>query len=339
MNQNYFLSSEIQTGGILPTRKKSSLFFKLLSFIFLVTVFVAVYYAYDFSVATSKTFPTETYYEIQKGQSLQTISRDLETKGYIASATTFYYAGRILALGGFVSGEYYLKQPQSMYQLLRMFSSGNYGYTPVKITVPEGYTNRQIATVCAKLFIQCSEAEFMTQTERLEGYLFPATYSFSPNATIEKVIEKMVETYYKRTVDIRDEFTKTRLSEKEILVLASIIEREAGTDEEKPIVAGILLKRLQENKLLQVDAPFLYLYGKASRELSRADLQRDTPYNTYLYKGLPPTPIGNPGLVSIEAVTHPETSPYYFYLHGDDGQIHYAVTYAEHLKNKNLYIE
>lgn len=339
MNQSFPLSSEIQTGGMSPMREKKRSFSLISGFFLLLILSVACYIGYLIFLVKPTVSQEKQYYEITKGQSLQTISRDLESQGYIYSAKVFYYAGRVLAIGGFVSGEYYIKQPQSMYQLLRMFSSGNYGYTPVKITVPEGYTNRQIAAACAKVLLECSQAAFMNQTERLEGYLFPATYSFSPNTTTEKVIEKMVETYYKRTADVRDQFTKTRLSEKEILTLASIIEREAGTDAEKPIVAGILLKRLQEDKLLQVDAPFLYLYGKTSRELSRADLQQDTPYNTYVYKGLPPTPIGNPGLTSIEAVVNPESSPYYFYLHGDDGQIHYAVTYQEHLKNKKLYIK
>jgi UPF0755 protein len=238
-----------------------------------------------------------------------------------------------------VSGEYYLKQPQNIYQLLKVFSSGTYGYVPSKVTIPEGYTNKQIARTCAKVLVDCTEVDFIAQTEKLEGYLFPATYTFSPNTKSEKVIEKMIETYYKRTANIREQFIKTGLSEKEILTLASIIEREAGSDEEKPVIAGILLKRLQENKLLQVDAPFLYLYGKTSRELSRTDLQTDTPYNTYLYKGLPPTPIGNPGLSSIQAVINPKSSSYYFYLHGNDGKIHYAITYDEHLKNKRLYIK
>jgi UPF0755 protein len=339
MNQDYFIFPERQSGGIALTPKKTLWFTKILGTGLLAVVCFALYFLYTFSLSIPTTFPQDTYYEIKKGESLQTISRDLEAQGYITSASLFYYAGRVLALGGFVSGEYYLKQPQNMYQLLKIFSSGSYGYVPVKITVPEGYTNKQIATLCTKLLGNCSEVDFMTQTKRLEGYLFPATYIFSPNTNTEKVIEKMIETYYKRTADLRTQFADTGLSEKDILTLASIIEREAGTEEEKPVIAGILLKRLENNQLLQVDAPFLYVYGKASKDLSREDLRTDSPYNTYLYKGLPPTPIGNPGLSSIEAVVNPKESPYYFYLHGNDGKIHYAITYVEHLNNKKLYIK
>lgn len=339
MNQSFSFSSEIQTGGMPPMRRKNHWFSLISTFLVLVVLSVGCYIGYLIFLAKPTVSSEKQYYEITKGQSLLTISRDLESQGYISSANVFYYTGRILAIGGFVSGEYYLKEPMSTYQLLRMFSSGSYGYTPLKITIPEGYTNKQISVLCTKVISTCSSVDFLEQTRQIEGYLFPATYTFSPNATTEKIIEKMVETYYKRTADIREQFSKTGLSEKEILTLASIIEREAGSEDEKPIIAGILLKRLQNNQPLQVDAPFLYLYGKTSKELSREDLRRDSPYNTYVYKGLPPTPIGNPGITSIEAVVNPQSSPYYFYLHGDNGEIHYAVTYTEHLKNKKLYIK
>ena len=117
--------------------------------------------------------------------------------------------------------------------------------------------------------------------------------------------------------------------------MASIIEKEATGDlNEQKKVSGILWKRLDEGKLLQVDAPFQYIHG----EVNAADLRKDGPYNTYTRLGLTPTPIGNPGLSAIDAAINPVTSPHYFYLHGKDGQIHYGNTYNDHVNNINRYL-
>ncbi len=105
------------------------------------------------------------------------------------------------------------------------------------------------------------------------------------------------------------------------------------------MIAGILLNRLEKGMLLQVDAPFVYLLGKESKDLTVEDLKLDNPYNTYVYKGLPPGPIGNPGLQAIEAALSPTQNEYLFYLHDNDGDIHYAKTFAEHVKNKKNYLK
>jgi UPF0755 protein len=105
------------------------------------------------------------------------------------------------------------------------------------------------------------------------------------------------------------------------------------------MISGILWKRIKEGQALQVDAPFMYILKKTSAELTRTDLMKDGPYNTYTRKGLPVGPIGNPGIDMIEAALRPKSSSYWYYLHGDDGVIHYARTYKEHLANKDTYIK
>jgi UPF0755 protein len=121
--------------------------------------------------------------------------------------------------------------------------------------------------------------------------------------------------------------------------MASIIEKEAKGEEDRYFISGILWKRISKGIPLQVDAPFLYILGKESSELTRADLAINSPFNTYKNKGLTPSPIGNPGLESIKAAIKPKDSPYLYYLHDSDGNIHYAKTYTEHLKNINKYLK
>jgi UPF0755 protein len=125
---------------------------------------------------------------------------------------------------------------------------------------------------------------------------------------------------------------------KDIITMASILEREANGKDEARVISGILWKRIQKNMPMQVDATFLYSIQKGSSALTQTDLKTDGPYNTYTRTGLPVGPIGNPGTVMIDAALHPTDSPYWYYLHDDKGGIHYAKTYQEHLKNKKLYI-
>lgn len=124
-----------------------------------------------------------------------------------------------------------------------------------------------------------------------------------------------------------------------IFVMASILEREAKNSDEAGIISGILWKRLEKGMPLQVDATFLYTIGKGSDQLTTADLAHNEPYNTYVNKGLPPGPIGNPGVSMVLAALHPVDSSYYYYLHDPNGHVHFAKTYSEHLANKKKYLK
>ena len=136
---------------------------------------------------------------------------------------------------------------------------------------------------------------------------------------------------------MRDNFKKKAGDvSKDIVIMASLIEKEVPDSDDRKIVSGILWKRLDIGMPLQVDAVFPYLTGR--REILSDDLKIDSPYNTYLYKGLPPGPIANPGLDAIEAARNPKSSSYFYYLSGKDGKTHFAKTFAEHLKNKEKYL-
>lgn len=285
------------------------------------------------------TYREEIYYTIKRGDSLQKIANDLEKNNIIANRKIFYYTARLFHMGNIKSGEYLFKDTETLWNILTRLENQSYGYEMIQAVIPEGYTNKQISIVCATRIPKCDKYTFDLLTKNKEGYLFPATYAVSPSTTTEQFIKILLDGYTTNTFKINKDIHSSSYSEKDILILASIIEREAGKDEEKPIIAGILLKRLHDNFPLQVDAPFYYLYQKKSSELSLSDLRAPSPYNTYIHTGLPPTPIGNPGLASIMAVLNPTVSPYYFYLHGNDGTIHYGKTYREHIINQKKYIQ
>jgi UPF0755 protein len=173
----------------------------------------------------------------------------------------------------------------------------------------------------------------------LEGFLFPDTYVIAKNATTREVLDLLLTTFSDKITASAPISTSKELTPYQVVVLASIIEKEAGKSyEEKQTIAGILLKRMKNGWLLQVDAAFLYEKKDWKAPITAQDIATNTPYNTYKRLGLPPTPIDNPGLDSIKAVLFPKTSSYWFYLHGTDGIVHYAATNDEHLRNKSLYL-
>lgn len=208
----------------------------------------------------------------------------------------------------------------------------------VAVTIPEGYNTSQIGETFEKLGI-FSKEDFVKIAQREEGYLFPDTYRFYKNAKPEDVISKMKDNFNKKlTPEILKEIKKQNKTLNDVIIMASLLEEEVGATEDRKIVAGILWKRLDLGMGLGVDAALTYVLGKTSGELTAMDLKLDSPYNTYRYRGLTPTPISNPGLDAILAALRPAPSPYLYYLTGKDGQTHYAKTLEEHALNKFKYL-
>ena len=175
----------------------------------------------------------------------------------------------------------------------------------------------------------------------LEGYLFPDTYEFFDDATPEEVVFKMLATMQERleSENLMEEIAKQNRSVFEIITIASLLEREAMTYEDKQIIAGIIQNRIKKGLPLQLDASLMYVTGRGSHLLTQTDLKLDSPYNTYLYKGLPLGPIANPSLDSIKAALYPKETPYLFYLSDASYKIYYSETYEEHQQKKALYIQ
>jgi len=174
----------------------------------------------------------------------------------------------------------------------------------------------------------------------LEGYLFPDTYFVNPDEFVAKFfLERMLGTFRTRVVEVLEsDIVSSGRSLEEIVTMASLIERETKTDEERPMVAGILWKRFDAKQGLDVDATVRYALQKPVEPLTKNDLENRSPYNTRRFAGLPPGPIANPGLKSTQAALHPTESRYWYYLHGSDGVIRYAETNEEHNANKVKYL-
>lgn len=324
MNTNH---KQFQQGFILR------LFLAVFLLIFLASLAIKTF------VLPPSEFPIKTTFVIKSGESLGGVAFRLKEMSIIKSPETFKLIMFILGDEKTISeGEYYFDVPVTSVEVALKISGRDFDITQNRVTFPEGFTNKDMAKRLAASFEGFDEMSFLELTKNEQGYLFPDTYSFSPKVIPEAVIATLKKNFSNKTAHLEEDFSKSKNSKKDIIIMASIIEKEANDGEEAKIVAGILWKRISLGLPLQVDAPFLFLLGKTSAQLTAKDLAIDSPYNTYKYKGLPPAPINNPGLASIEAALISTESPYLYYLHDADGGIHYARTHDEHVANKKKYL-
>lgn len=208
--------------------------------------------------------------------------------------------------------------------------------------IPEGLRATEIAENLQEIlgWTNATEPEFLSNSK--EGYLFPDTYLFNLDYTSEDVAKKMESQFNEKTADLFKEAVGKNIRNDTLIILASLIQREAANEKEMPIIAGVIWNRWLKNMPFQIDATVQYALGKSGNWwpiIKLNDYKLNSPYNTYLYKGLPPSPICNPGLAAINAVINPEDSEYLYYLHDSKGQIHLAKTYEEHLKNIEEYLK
>lgn len=286
-------------------------------------------------------FPILSHVEVEAGSSLRSIGAVLKEEGVIRSVALFnLYA----LLGGVAerlrAGSYVFPEPLTALGVVQALASGSLGTDSVRITVFEGMNIRDIDRVVTNALPNIPAGTFAGLADGYEGYLFPDTYYIPETFTAEELVNLMLETYVDRIAPLRDEIRRSGRTEYEILTMASILEREGNARENMEIIAGILWKRIDIDMHLQVDATLMYVTGRGSAGLTRADLaDENNPYNTYVYKGLPPTPISNPGLRAIRAALRPQQTPYLFYLTGRDGVFYYGRTGEEHLENKRLHLD
>ena len=237
------------------------------------------------------------------------------------------------------AGTYMFTRKLTVYELINQLQNGENSTKIYRLTLPEGQTVAQIALRAADLLPDFDYQHFLEIAINDEGLLFPDTYFLTEQTTPEQLHQLLKNTFIDLVRNNRaDKIAEHKLSEYEIITLASIIEREANTRESKRMVAGILQNRLEINMPLQADASIEYVLDKPLSELTAADLQIESPYNTYLNLGLPPTPINNPGLVAIDAVLDPAETNYLFYITGRDGVFYYAKDFDEHRLNIQRYL-
>jgi UPF0755 protein len=275
---------------------------------------------------------------IEKGDSLKKVSELLKEEEIIKSRTIFNSLV-ILKAGDdkVVFGEYLFNEKPNMFEVVSRITNGDYGIDTKSVTLYEGSTVRQMGNLLDDVFERFDKDVFYQLTEGKEGYLFPDTYIFLENAQAHEIIEVLESSFDERLSEINKEIKGSQYSLEDIVIMASIIEREA-TAESRQEVSNILWHRIEIDMPLQVDATFIPINGKGTFDLTLADLKEDNPYNTYVNKGLPPGPIANPGIKALIAAAHPEPTDNLYFLTGRDGEMYYAESFEGHVRNKNEYL-
>lgn len=314
--------------------KRQQRFYLILALFLVLFVPVVVFFV------PSPSFPTDAYVTIPEGVSVGEVGEALYVRGLIDSPWLFKVLFRVFGNeDALQAGNYLFEERIGLVPITARLIQGDTGVGAIRVTIPEGLTTYQIAELCEVALPLCSSEAFRTQTKDLEGYLFPDTYVFPEDATAEMVIKRMRANFYHRISTLQSEIDASGLRFESIVTMASLVEREGRNEEERKIIAGILWKRLKADMPLQVDAVFGYINSRETYHPSLQDLEIDSPYNTYKYRGLPPTPIANPGLESLRAVLEPTETEYWYYLTGDDGVTYYARTFEEHKENRVRYLD
>ena len=287
---------------------------------------------------------------IHKGEGLSLIAQRLKDAGLIRDSSAFKILILVKGLSGQIqAGAFRVNPSWKVEEIAYLLTHGS---LDIWLTFPEGWRREEFGRRLAANLEGFSYPQFLEQTDELEGYLFPDTYLISKDASPSSVIKIFTNNFERKySLELQSAAKERDLSQSQVIILASIVEREAKAEKDRPIVAGILLKRWQENWPLQADATVQYAVANSQlpapnsqlenwwpKKLSKTDLQIDSPYNTYKYRGLPPGPICNPGLASIKAIIYPQETDYWFYLSDTKGGMHYAKTDEEHEENIEKYL-
>lgn len=296
-------------------------------------------YSYLYLIRPPDNFPLQKLVNIPAGESSKQVSELLQEDGIVRSAIVF----RLMALiqgydRDLHAGDYLFTEPLDVFHVARTVGIGAYGLLPLKIRIPEGATVRQMATIFSIELQDFNAQNFLAEAEPLEGYLFPDTYFFLPNANENTVIEAMRQDFdlHEATIQTQVEAFGKPLSDD--VIMASIVEREASNTKDRQMIAGVLWNRIARNMPLQADVTLQYTLPKPDSQLTFADLANDSPYNTYVYPGLPPGPIGSPSLDSLLAAVTPTKSNYLYYLADSSGVTHYCATFACQQANEREYL-
>jgi UPF0755 protein len=332
MNETWY---EEETPAVSRSRGRYALFALL---VVVVTSVVACLYAVHLTTAP-QTFPVARPIEITPGSSVADITHTMYEAGVVRSDLALY----VILLTQYEpqdlkASTYIFSEPLDAFAVAKRLTEGDFGNDLVRLTHREGERVTALASSTKAVLPDFDTARFITLATPLEGYLFPDTYLIPKTTTPEELIEILQAEYERLMSPRRALIASSTLTEAEVIILASILEREANSPESMKIVAGILENRMAAGMPLQLDASIEYDLDKPLSELTAEDLKIDSPYNTYTNVGLPPTPIGNPGIVAIDAIITPTPSDYFFYITGDNGEFYYATTFDGHRANIARYL-
>jgi UPF0755 protein len=314
------------------------LFFFLL---IIVIIYLGLYFWWQNGIAPADSANTNTKtFAIAKGQGTRAIVDDLKNMGLIRDPVVFFLLIKQKGVSSKIqAGQFVLSPSMTADQILEKLQVGTFDVT---ITIPEGKRAEEIADILKFNFPGFRE-EWRTRLNAEEGYLFPDTYIFFKDSDIDQIISKMKDNFEKKFAQIPDG-NKQSLTRKEIVIIASLVEREAKYDYDRPKVASVLINRYKIDMKLDIDATVQYAVGYQTKEnswwkksLTQDDLAIDSSYNTYTHPGLPPGPISNPGLKALTAVVDAPGTDYLFYFTDKQGDTHYSKTLDEHNENIQRY--
>jgi UPF0755 protein len=302
--------------------------------------------------------------EIPSGSSITRIADILQSKGMVKNAFVFRYYAKLKNESGFLAGSYRLSPSMSVPEIINRLKSGKMSPV-VTITIPEGKQLKEIAQIIAKaihkpeskVFNQLNNRKYVTSLIAkypklltneiltnnimypLEGYLFPATYPFyNSNPSVDEIVNAMLEKTSQVLEPYQGQLKQKQLTIHQLLTMASLIEQEATQQADRSKISSVFYNRLQQGMPLQTDPTVLYAEGKHKDRVLYSDLTVNSPYNTYLNKGLPPGPISNAGVVSIKAALYPAQTNYLYFLAAPNGNIVFSETLEEHNQEKAKYI-
>jgi UPF0755 protein len=293
---------------------------------------------------------TEQFVEIPSGRGLSSIGKSLADAGVVSSSEAFRLAVWLRGSGRRLqAGEYRFDRPMTAAEVVDKLAKGDVYVRAV--TFREGLTVREMAAVfesagfgTAADFIAASKNASLIKgldpaAPDLEGYLFPDTYTLPRSVTAAQLIERMVSRFEKAvTAELRQTAASRGLTMRELVTLASLVEKETAKAEERPVVSGVYTNRLKIGMGLQCDPTVIYalmLAGRYDGNIRKGDLQIDSPYNTYRYAGLPPGPIAAPGEASLHAAANPADVPYLYFVSRNDGSHVFSSTLDEHNRHVN----
>lgn len=298
---------------------------------------------------------TAGFFIIQKGQTLRDVSFNLKEEGIIDNPFIFLWYGEMTGRDKRIkAGAYTIPFSLRVKDLFDLFEKGS--NTRVSVLLPPALTLKENIKKIRNAGLNINEQLFfnpplelknayqffqdMPKGLNLEGFLFPDTYQFEHEESTRSIVIAILNNFNKKfKPEWYEVLRKDGRSIYETVTMASILEKEVRTFEEKKIASGILWKRLALGMPLQVDSSINYITQKKSPAVSYADITIDSPYNTYKYSGLPPGPIANPGEESLEAAVHPQSSSFWFYLSRQDtGETIFSQTYREHTRAKARYL-
>jgi len=294
----------------------------------------------------------EIIFEVEKGKGAEAIARSLKEKGVIKKEWPFLLGYKLFfSPESLKAGEYAFSLPLSSKDVLRILTEGQIYLYP--LTIPEGLTAKEISELLQSQdfveeedFLEAfSQTEAVTawdeEAQNLEGYLFPETFFFPKGTTAREIVLTMVSQFKGVfTEEWKRRAQEINLSLREVVVLASLVEKETSIPEEKELVSAVFHNRLRRRMKLDCDPTIIYVLkgeGKFTGRLRYKDLKFDSPYNTYLYPGLPPGPICNPGRESLQAALYPAEEDYLYFVSKNDGSHHFSRTFKEHQRAVLIY--